>query len=211
MAITTVVSDLGGVLTTPLTAAFEAYAETSQITLEQFFNAMISVSTREGTNPMFRLECGEISQEEFLGGLGAQLTEDLGRPVSIADFPEVWFSHLHANRPMLELMTGLRDAGYRMGVLTNNVREWEPLWRPRLNIDEIFSVVVDSGFVGMRKPDPEIYALCQERLGVAPGEILFIDDVDVNVEAAQAAGWSAIQFTTNEATIPLVRTAVSVV
>ena len=39
-------------------------------------------------------------------------------------------------------------------MLTNNVREWEPLWRPMLPVDEIFDVVVDSGFVGMRKPDP---------------------------------------------------------
>ena len=51
-------------------------------------------------------------------------------------------------------------------MLTNNVREWEPLWRAKLPIDEIFEVVVDSAFVGMRKPEPEIYALTLERLGL---------------------------------------------
>ena len=60
---------------------------------------------------------------------------------------------------MIELMRELRGRGYRMALLTNNVREWEPLWRAMLPVDEIFEVVVDSAFVGMRKPEPEIYEL----------------------------------------------------
>ena len=51
-----------------------------------------------------------------------------------------------------------------MALLTNNVREWEPLWRSMLPVDEIFELVVDSAFVGMRKPEPEIYELTLERL-----------------------------------------------
>ena len=52
-------------------------------------------------------------------------------------------------------MRELRDRGLRMALLTNNVREWEPLWRAKLpELDEIFEVVVDSAFVGMRKPEP---------------------------------------------------------
>ena len=46
------------------------------------------------------------------------------------------------------------------------MREWEPLWRPKLPIDEVFDVVVDSAFVGTRKPEPEIYAITLERLGL---------------------------------------------
>ena len=53
-----------------------------------------------------------------------------------------------------------------MAILTNNVREWEPLWRAMLPVDEIFELVVDSAFVGMRKPDPRIYELTLERLGL---------------------------------------------
>ena len=53
-----------------------------------------------------------------------------------------------------------------MALLTNNVREWEPLWRAKLpELDEIFELVVDSAFVGMRKPEPAIYELTLERLG----------------------------------------------
>ena len=76
-----------------------------------------------------------------------------------------------------------------MAILTNNVREWEPIWRAKLPVDEIFETVVDSAFVGMRKPDPRIYELT---LGAArrrspPTECLFIDDTEVNCEAATGA------------------------
>ena len=74
------------------------------------------------------------------------------------------------------------------------MREWEPLWRPMLPIDEVFEVVVDSAFVGMRKPEPEIYALTLERLGL-PGEACaFVDDLEVNVVAAREAGMQGIVF-----------------
>ena len=80
-------------------------------------------------------------------------------------------------------MRDLKGRGYRMALLTNNVREWEPLWRAMLPVDEIFEVVVDSAFVGIRKPEPEIYELTLERLGGGIGarECLFVDDVEDNV------------------------------
>ena len=71
-----------------------------------------------------------------------------------------------------------------MAMLTNNVREWEPLWRPMLPVDEIFETVVDSGFVGCRKPEPRIYALTLERVGAEAEACLFVDDVEVNCEGA---------------------------
>ena len=61
-------------------------------------------------------------------------------------------------------MRELGERGYRMAILTNNVREWEELWRSKLPVDEIFELVVDSAWVGMRKPEPEIYHLTIERL-----------------------------------------------
>ena len=91
---------------------------------------------------------------------------------------------------MLDLMRELRDRGYRMAILTNNVREWEELWRAKLPVDEIFELVVDSAWVGMRKPDPAIYQLTIERLGGARrrSECLFVDDNELNVEAARELG-----------------------
>jgi putative hydrolase of the HAD superfamily len=107
---------------------------------------------------------------------------------------------------MLAVMRELRDRGYRMAILTNNVREWEELWRAKLPVDEIFELVVDSAWVGMRKPDPEIYKLTISRLGgVAPHECLFVDDNEVNVEAARLLGMTAVHFRSNDQAIPEVR------
>ena len=67
---------------------------------------------------------------------------------------------------MVEYVGRLRGRGLRTALLTNNVREWEPLWRAKVpELDDLFEVVVDSAFVGMRKPEPEIYRLTLERLG----------------------------------------------
>ena len=92
-------------------------------------------------------------------------------------------------------------------MLTNNVREWEPHWRAKLPIDEIFELVVDSAFVGMRKPDPAIYALVLERLALPAEACLFVDDIDVNVDAARELGLAAIHFRDTEQAIARARRA----
>jgi putative hydrolase of the HAD superfamily len=96
--------------------------------------------------------------------------------------------------------------------LTNNVREWEPLWRGKLpQLDRIFELVVDSAFVGLRKPDPEIYELTVERLGgdLRAGECLFVDDLEVNCETARALGMTAVRFQTAKQAIAELDSALS--
>jgi putative hydrolase of the HAD superfamily len=98
---------------------------------------------------------------------------------------------------MIELMRRLRERGLRMALLTNNVREWEPLWRAKLpDIDGIFELVVDSAFVGMRKPEPGIYELTLERLGdgVSAADCLFVDDIEANCEMATELGMTAVHY-----------------
>ena len=103
-------------------------------------------------------------------------------------FREIYFEALEPNPAMIELMRELKAEGYRMAMLTNNVREWEPLWRSMLPVDEIFETVVDSGFVGCRKPESRIYELTLERIGEPAEACLFVDDVLVNIEGARKAG-----------------------
>jgi putative hydrolase of the HAD superfamily len=75
-------------------------------------------------------------------------------------------------------------------------------------VDEIFEVVVDSGFVGCRKPDREIYEITLERLDNVPAEeCLFVDDVDVNCDTARELGMSAVHFQHNDQAIGEIRTA----
>jgi putative hydrolase of the HAD superfamily len=204
-----VVSDFGGVLTSPLMDSLAAFQEASGIPLEDLYGSMLSVAERIGKNPLYELETGRMSERVFLEEIGRELSARLGRTVEMLDFGAAYFTHLEPNEQMIGLMRELRDGGYRMAICTNNVREWEQTWRAMLPVEEIFELVIDSSFVGLRKPDPEIYALTLERLGVPSKETLFIDDIDVNCEAARAAGMHAIQFTDNERTIPAIRAALA--
>jgi putative hydrolase of the HAD superfamily len=114
--------------------------------------------------------------------------------VALDGYGERLMGALRPNEPMFAYLRGLREKGLRLALLTNNVREWEPYWRPKLPVDELFEVVVDSGFVGMRKPEPGIYELMLERLGLPGDACAFVDDLEVNVAAAREHGMHGIVF-----------------
>ncbi|HET7048702.1 MAG TPA: HAD family phosphatase [Solirubrobacteraceae bacterium] len=189
-----VISDFGGVLTSPLIESYAAIQNSSGVPLDALGKAMAAIAERNGSNPLFELETGRLTETQFLDGLSRELTQQLGRPVSMHDFGERFFEHLHPNERMLDFMRGLRDQGYKLGICTNNVREWEPLWRAKLPVDEIFSVVVDSAVVGSRKPEPRIYEITLERLCVPAQAALLIDDVEHNCTAARDLGMHAVWF-----------------
>jgi putative hydrolase of the HAD superfamily len=210
MAIEAVVSDFGGVLTTPLLLSFAAFQDQTGIPVEAMGRAMGRIAERDGEHPLYELERGRITEADFLAGLRSELKAELGHDPELHRFKEIYFDALEPNEPMIELMRSLRERGYRMGLLTNNVREWEPLWRSMLPVDEIFEVVVDSAFVGMRKPEPEIYELTLERLGgIAPEAAVFIDDVEINCDAARELGMRAVHFRDAEQAIPEIQDAIS--
>src|SRR5215467_10003809 len=179
-----IVSDFGGVLTTPLVQSFMAFQDQTGISTETLGEAMQAATEANGDNPLFEMERGEITEVAFLEKLTDGLEPILGHRPEMHRFKEIYFEALESNPPMIELMRELKAAGYRMAMLTNNVREWEPLWRPMLPVDEIFETVVDSGFVGCRKPESRIYALTLERIGAAAESCLFVDDAEVNCEGA---------------------------
>ena len=193
-----VISDFGGVLTTPLEDAFIGFAADTGISLESLGAAMVAFGGRLGANPLYELETGRLSERDFLAGLEGEI----GNGASMSGFADHYFARLEPNHALFDYMRELHGRGLRLAVCTNNVREWEHHWRTMLPIDEIFDVVVDSGFVGMRKPDPEIYRLTLERLGgLAPERVLFLDDIDVNCEGARAVGITAIRFESSEQAI----------
>jgi len=207
-SITTVISDFGGVLTTPLVQSFAAVQDETAIPFEELAKAMGRIEEEDGKHPLYELEKGNLTEVDFLTKLGDALEPALGHRPELHRFSEIYFEALHPNPPMIDLMREAKAGGHRMGLLTNNVREWEPLWRSMLPVDEIFEVVVDSGFVGCRKPEPEIYELTLERLdGVPAGECLFVDDVDVNCTTARELGMSAVHYQHNDQAIPEIRTA----
>jgi putative hydrolase of the HAD superfamily len=201
-----IISDFGGVLTTPLIQSFMAFQDHTGISPEILGKAM-HASASGGENPLFKLERGEVSEAAFLEQIADALEPLLGHRPEMHRFKEIYFEALNPNPPMIDLMGELKESGYRMAMLTNNVREWEPLWRSMLPVDEIFETVVDSAFVGCRKPESRIYAMTLERIGLAPEACLFVDDVEVNCEGAQRAGINAVHFRDNEQAIGEIRAA----
>jgi putative hydrolase of the HAD superfamily len=204
-----VISDFGGVLTTPLIQSFMAFQDQTGISTETLGKAMQAATEANGENPLFEMERGEITEVAFLAQLTDCLEPLLGHRPEMHRFREIYFEALDVNQPMIDLMAELKVEGYRMAMLTNNVREWEPLWRPMLPVDEIFETVVDSGFVGCRKPESKIYELTLEQIGESAEACLFVDDVLVNCEGARKAGLHAVHFQDNEQAIPEIRAALA--
>jgi putative hydrolase of the HAD superfamily len=209
VAVKAVISDFGGVLTTPLLHSFAAIQDEMGIDASTLGRAMQRIAEREGEHPLFELERGRLSEADFLAQLRRELAVDLGHEPELHRFSELYFEALDVNDPMIAVMRDARSRGYRMALLTNNVREWEPQWRAMVPVDEIFEVIVDSAYVGLRKPEPEIYELTVERLGdgIGPSDCLFVDDVEVNVKTARQLGMEAVHFQSNEQAIPEIEAA----
>jgi putative hydrolase of the HAD superfamily len=204
-----IVSDFGGVLTTPLLASFLAVQDEIGISPESLGQAMRAITAEDGENPLYAMERGEMAEADFLERVNDGLEPLLGHRPHLHRFREVYFEALHPNEEMIELMRELKAGGRRMAMLTNNVREWEPVWRSMLPVDEIFETVVDSAFVGCRKPEARIYEITLERLGLPAGACLFVDDIEVNCEGARAAGMSAVHFRDNGQAIAEIRAALA--
>ena len=201
------ICDFGGVLTTPLQEGFLAYQEESGVSLEELGKAMGRAAEEHGEHPLFALERGEITEIEFRDRIQRHLEDGF----DLTRLRTLYFERLEPNGAMIEFVRELRERGVRAALLTNNVREWEPLWRAKLpEIDELFELVVDSAFVGLRKPDPAIFRLTLERLGdVAPRRCVFLDDLDVNCAAARELGMAAVRFESAEQAISEVESALS--
>lgn len=196
-----VISDFGGVLTNPLEEAFRDWEAESGVPLEQLGQALVDVGQEIGENPLYRLERGELTMGEFERLVEAELRREVGVHAGFVGFSEFYFTRLFPNRPFIEYLRGYKVGGGRLALLTNNVREWEPYWRKMLPVDELFETVVDSGFVGTRKPERRIYEITHERIVALPGladvdpaECVLVDDIEANCHGAVEFGFKAVHF-----------------
>jgi putative hydrolase of the HAD superfamily len=197
-----IVSDFGGVLTTPLFQSFLRFGESHGVPLETLGVVMQRIAERDGENPLFALERGELTEAEFNSRLETGLRAELGRDIDMAEFADAYFAGLDTNQVFVDWLRDARERrGLRLALLTNNVREWEARWRAMLPVDELFELVVDSAFVGLRKPDPRIYELTLKRLGLPAQSCAFVDDFEHNCAAAAALGMHAVWFRDNEQAI----------
>jgi putative hydrolase of the HAD superfamily len=204
-----IVSDFGGVLTSALVDSFVGVLDSSGVSLEELGKAMAALAERQGSNPLFELETGRLSETRFMDALSDELSARRGSRVELDGFGERYFRHLEPNERLIEYMRELSQRGYRLAICTNNVREWEARWRAMLPVDEIFDVVVDSAFVGARKPERRIYEITLEQLGTSPEATLFIDDVEINCQAARELGMPAIHFRSTDQAIDAIEATLS--
>jgi len=189
MAIETVLFDYSGVLTTGL----DMVTEDVPYDPDEVLAEMIAALASPEPHPWHELERGEITLDAYNSYVE---TKAPGASALFAVESEI---NVMANLTLLDdrvaVASELKDQGLRVGLVTNNVAEWEPFWQPRLPAG-LFEIVIDSARVGCRKPEPAIYRLAMTQLGIAdPATVLFIDDFEWNVTGATAVGMAGLHCT----------------
>jgi epoxide hydrolase-like predicted phosphatase len=196
------VVDYGGVLTTPLQDSMSAWCETDGIDLAEFRKAMATWFGQEyggeaAVNPIHALERGELEVPDFERELAKHLTTRDGRPVEAEGLISRMFAGFDLDHRMFAALRQARAAGLTTALLSNS---WG-LDYPREEWDELFDAVVISGEVRMRKPEPGIYELTVDRLGLAAGECVFVDDLKPNIDAAVEVGLVGVHHVTTPQTL----------
>jgi putative hydrolase of the HAD superfamily len=137
------------------------------------------------------IERGRGDRQAWLDTAHKALEERAGRP--LPPLHEEWRRSQCAIEPNLQLVRDLRSA-YKLAILSNADLSLRGRLEGDMGIHHLFDDVVCSAEVGMAKPEAGIYALAAERLGLHPGECVFVDDLDTNVEAARQVGMQAVLF-----------------
>ena len=151
-----------------------------------------------GQGAWARLERGELTLEQFYEPFAAEVAATTAAPVTadtVRDFMAALVRGLGTTDPeMMEAVTRLKAAGYKVAVLTNNWRS-ERTGRLMLGAEEsaVFDAVVESCVVRMRKPEEEIYRHTLARLGVAAEEAVFLDDIAGNLRPAEQLGLAVVR------------------
>jgi len=141
------------------------------------------------------LEKGQLDMATYFARVTEKAPTVLGKPIDMDAYGRFWRTTSPGVQwPVVHKMRELKAHGLRIGLLTNNVKEFGDNWRAMFPIDELCEDVVDSSHVGLRKPDRAIYELTCERLGIGPTEEVFVDDNADNIAAAIAFGMEAVHF-----------------
>jgi putative hydrolase of the HAD superfamily len=217
--ISTVIFDYGGVISSPLFVGIGAFEEAEGFAkgslLELLFGETHyigvegrAVAAEAAADPdrleqegevrdepdWHLLEKGRIDVATYFERMVEKAPDVLGKPLDMDAYGRFWRSTAPGVHWMVvHRMRDLKAQGLRVGLLTNNVKEFGEHWRATFPID-MCDDIVDSSHVGMRKPEREIYALACERLAIAPGEAVFVDDNADNVAAARAFGMETVHF-----------------
>lgn len=181
--------DVGGVLTSSVGDAAQRLAYAAGLSWPELWGAINEVALRSGLTGLGPLETGIVSQAEW----GTRVMERLPRPsaIDLRRWDEHWYAARSPNPELLTRLAAWRSRGVRVGLLTNSVAEWEP-HRARLFDDRNFDAALRSHELGVRKPDPQMYAAAERALPAPAAATVLIDDTEANCVAARARGWRAV-------------------
>jgi putative hydrolase of the HAD superfamily len=152
-----------------------------------------------------QVETGRIASADFERWLADRLSTGTAGPIDPVGLKERLFAGLVPDDDMVDAVGAARAAGIRTGLLSNSwgdVIDRQVAGYDRARFGELFDSVVISAEVGLRKPDPRIYLLAADRLGVPPEGCVFVDDLLHNAEGARAVGMEALVHRSAEFTIP---------
>ncbi|MBM4267922.1 MAG: HAD family phosphatase [Deltaproteobacteria bacterium] len=185
-----VLFDYGGVFTPSPFSAVAALAAEIGTESDLLVEVVFGSYEDDTDHPWHRLERGEITVQDARTGV-QELGAARGFEADLFKFFAAMGGSGGIRQDLVACVRGLREMGLRTGLLTNNVAEFREYWRKSLP-EGIFDDVVDSSEVGLRKPDPRIFALACERLGIEPHQAIFLDDHPGNIRGARAAGLEAV-------------------
>ena len=190
-----VIWDFGGVITS---SPFEAFAqfETANELPRDFIRSINA--TNPDTNAWALFERSEIDADAFDAAFQAEAAAR-GHSVRGAEVLALLAGDIRPE--MVAVLQRLIDEDYKIGCITNNVKTGSGAGMARSKekaaaveaVMELFSHVIESSKVGIRKPDPEIYKMACTALDVTPERAVFLDDLGVNLKPARALGMATIK------------------
>jgi putative hydrolase of the HAD superfamily len=184
--------DFGGVLTTNVFDSFKEFCVTEGLdpdTVRRLFR-----EDPEALGELRRLERGELTEEEFSERFGPML--GVSETEGLVDR---LFAGMGPDEPMIEAVKIAKRSGVKTGLISNS---WGHGRYDRDAFPEMFDGVVISGEVGLHKPEPEIFHLGAEKVGLSPDDCVFVDDLKENCAGAEAVGMTAILHRGADTTLP---------
>jgi len=184
-----VIWDFGGVISSSPFEAFQRF-EASNALPPGFLRSVNA--TNPDDNAWARFERSEIDLDTFDAAFGAE-SAALGHPVSGRAVLGLLGGEIRPS--MVQALQRLRPR-LRLGLITNNVLAAEAPGADPAGRDAVLALfhhVLESAKVGIRKPDPAIYRLMCEALGIEPREAVFLDDLGINLKPARAMGMHTIK------------------
>ena len=181
--------DFGGVLTTPLMDSFIAFAEATGIDFQDLVRVALKAYADEEDPLVVSFETGRLEEAEFSLAFAQRLAQETGVEIDPERLVQRMFGAMRLEEGMFEAVAAIKATGRKTALLSNS---WGVSSYPRQRLIEIMDVIVISGEIGMRKPDPKIFDHTVTELGLSHDRCVFVDDHPGHLKAAAELGMRTV-------------------